>query len=75
MYGAKVHEAVKENGETETGITIHFVNENYDEGAIIHQAKTSILAKDTAEQIAEKVHVLEYKHFPEVLEKLLLKNG
>ncbi|WP_350289665.1 phosphoribosylglycinamide formyltransferase [uncultured Croceitalea sp.] len=75
MYGSKVHKAVKENGETETGITIHFVNEHYDEGAIIYQAKTSIIAKDTAEQIAEKVHALEYEHFPVVLEKLLLKNG
>ena len=71
MYGNKVHEAVKENRETETGITIHFVNEHYDKGAIIHQAKTTILAKDTAEQIAEKVHALEYEHFPKILEKLL----
>ncbi len=75
MYGSKVHEAVKENGETETGITIHFVNENYDEGAIIYQAKTNLLPNDTPEQIAEKVHALEYEHFPKVLEKLLLPNG
>lgn len=75
MYGAKVHEAVKESGETETGITIHFVNEHYDEGAIIHQAKTGISSKDTPEQIAEKVHALEYEHYPKVLEKILLKNG
>lgn len=71
MYGAKVHEAVKANEEKETGITIHYVNENYDEGAIIHQAKTTVTATDTAETIAEKVHELEYEHFPKVLEKLL----
>ena len=49
MYGPKVHDAVKENNETETGITIHYVNENYDEGAIIHQAKTAILPEDSAD--------------------------
>ena len=75
MYGTKVHEAVKENKELETGITIHFVNENYDEGAIIYQAKTPISNADTIAQIAEKVHELEYEHFPKVLEKLLLTNG
>jgi phosphoribosylglycinamide formyltransferase-1 len=75
MYGENVHKAVKGNKETETGITIHFVNENYDEGAIIHQAKTKIAALDTVEIIAEKVHALEYEHFPKVLEKLLLPNG
>jgi len=75
MYGTKVHEAVKENEELETGITIHFVNENYDEGAIIYQAKTPISTTDTIAQIAEKVHELEYEHFPKVIEKLLLTNG
>lgn len=74
MYGSKVHKAVKENGETETGITIHFVNENYDEGAIIHQSKTQITPEDTPETIAKKVHALEYEHFPKVIEKLL-NNG
>ena len=75
MYGNKVHEAVKKNGEIETGITIHYVNENYDEGAIIYQAKTTVLATDTSEHIAKKVHALEYAHFPKVIEKLLLENG
>lgn len=75
MYGAKVHEAVKENRETETGITIHFVNENYDDGAIIQQVKTSLSLNDTPEQIAKKVHALEYENFPKVLEKILLGNG
>ncbi|MBD0851313.1 phosphoribosylglycinamide formyltransferase [Maribacter arenosus] len=72
MYGPKVHNAVKENNETETGITIHFVNEHYDEGAIIHQAKTAILPEDSADDIAEKVHTLEYEHFPRIIAQLLL---
>lgn len=71
MYGNKVHQAVKANGDTETGITIHYVNENYDEGAIIHQAKTLISADDDLECIAQKIHELEYGHFPKVIEKLL----
>lgn len=75
MYGNKVHEAVKKNGERETGITIHYVNEQYDEGAIIHQAKTAIDQHDSVEAIAEKVHALEYEHYPRVIEKLLRNNG
>ncbi|MEO9512241.1 MAG: phosphoribosylglycinamide formyltransferase [Flavobacteriaceae bacterium] len=75
MYGAKVHQAVKDNLEQETGITIHYVNENYDEGAIIFQAKTKVASSDNANSIAEKVHQLEYEHFPKVIEKLLLKDG
>ncbi|MEC7264625.1 MAG: phosphoribosylglycinamide formyltransferase [Bacteroidota bacterium] len=71
MYGERVHQAVKENGETETGITIHYVNEHYDEGAIIFQAKTQVTPSDDANSIAEKVHQLEYEHFPKVIEKLL----
>ncbi|MBT8307522.1 MAG: phosphoribosylglycinamide formyltransferase [Maribacter sp.] len=72
MYGNRVHKAVKENHESESGITIHYVNENYDEGAIIHQAKTKISADDNADDIAAKVHALEYEHFPKVIEQLLL---
>lgn len=72
MYGINVHKAVKENNETETGITIHYVNENYDEGTIIFQAKTEILSNDTPETIAEKVHQLEYKYFPKVIEDIIL---
>lgn len=75
MYGMHVHKAVKANNESETGITIHYVNEQYDEGAIIFQAKTTVTPKDTAESIAQKVHVLEHKHFPKVIENILLKNG
>lgn len=73
MYGSNVHKAVKENGETETGITIHYVNEHYDEGAIIQQAKTIVEEEDTPESIAAKVHELEYEHFPKVIEQLLKK--
>ncbi|EAR02928.1 phosphoribosylglycinamide formyltransferase [Maribacter sp. HTCC2170] len=72
MYGDNVHKAVKEQGETETGITIHYVNENYDEGAIIHQAKTKVTSNDKVEDIASKVHALEYEHFPKVIEQLLV---
>ncbi|MCK0161318.1 phosphoribosylglycinamide formyltransferase [Allomuricauda sp. F6463D] len=71
MYGDSVHQAVKENKEVETGITIHYVNENYDEGAIILQAKTKIEPTDDTAEIAQKVHQLEYEHFPKVIEKLL----
>jgi phosphoribosylglycinamide formyltransferase-1 len=71
MYGMYVHEAVKNNNETETGITIHYVNENYDEGAIIKQAKVALNPNDTPEMIAEKVHHLEYEHFPKVIEQVL----
>lgn len=73
MYGNFVHEAVIANKETETGITIHYVSEHYDEGAIIFQAKTSIAENDTAEDVAQKVHQLEYEHFPKVIERLLLE--
>ncbi len=71
MYGNYVHEAVIANAEKETGITIHFVNEAYDEGAIIFQATTQVSKEDTPETVAEKVHLLEYEHFPKVIELLL----
>lgn len=72
MYGMNVHKTVKANNEKETGITIHYVNENYDEGAIIFQAKTSISPSDSPEDIANKIHVLEYEHFPKVIEEVIL---
>ena len=72
MYGMHVHDAVVANKETETGITIHFVNENYDEGAIIFQAKCNVLPMDSAEDVAEKIHLLEMEHFPKVVEQLLI---
>ena len=71
MYGMYVHKAVVENKETETGITIHYVNENYDEGAIIFQAKCNVKASDSAEDVAEKIHELEMNHFPKVVNDLL----
>lgn len=71
MYGMHVHQSVLDNKETETGITIHYVNENYDEGAIIFQAKCRIDSTDTIQDIATKIHILEMKHFPEVVERLL----
>lgn len=75
MYGMHVHNAVKENNETETGITIHFVNEQYDEGAIIFQAKTQLETSDSPKDIAQKIHQLEYQHFPKVIEEVIKGNG
>lgn len=71
MYGSFVHEAVVANKETETGITIHYVNEHYDEGAIIFQTKCTVEPTDTAENVATKIHELEMEHFPKVVEELL----
>ena len=72
MYGNYVHEAVIANKETETGITIHYVNANYDEGAVIFQKNTPLSENETPETVAEKVHKLEYEHFPKVIEELLI---
>ena len=74
MYGMYIHKAVVENKEIETGITIHFVNENYDEGNIIFQQNVALFESDTPETVAVKIHELEQKHFPEIIEKLLLNN-
>ncbi|MEX0987266.1 MAG: phosphoribosylglycinamide formyltransferase [Bacteroidales bacterium] len=71
MYGSKVHEAVIANGEMESGITIHYVNEKYDEGNIIFQARCSVDRADTPETLAKKIHQLEHAHFPSVIEKVL----
>lgn len=73
MYGDNVHKAVVAANEKESGITIHYVNENYDEGNIIFQAKCEVLPNDTYEDVARKVHELEYKYFPEIIDKLLDK--
>jgi phosphoribosylglycinamide formyltransferase-1 len=70
MYGSRVHEAVVANKETESGITIHYVNENYDEGQIIFQAKCDVLPTDTPEDVAAKVHELEYRYFPEIIRQI-----
>ncbi|MDC7994910.1 phosphoribosylglycinamide formyltransferase [Altibacter sp. HG106] len=71
MYGKFVHEAVAASEEKETGITIHYVNEQYDEGAIIFQTAVPVAKNDTPEQIAKKVQHLEHQHFPKVIETLL----
>lgn len=71
MYGNFVHQAVIDNNETESGISIHFVNEHYDEGAIIFQAKTTVETDETTESLAQKIHQLEYVHFPKEIEKLI----
>lgn len=71
MYGSFVHTAVVEAREKESGITIHYVNENYDEGDVIFQEKCKIDPSDTPVDLAEKIHILEHKHYPKVIEKLL----
>jgi len=71
MYGDNVHKAVVAANETESGITIHFVNENYDEGKIIFQAKCPVLENDTFETVASKIHALEYEHFPKIIDTLI----
>lgn len=71
MYGHHVHEAVKKAGETETGITIHYVSEVCDGGEIIAQFKTPVSPDDTPEDIEAKVHVLEQLHFPEVIKQAI----
>jgi phosphoribosylglycinamide formyltransferase-1 len=69
MYGMKVHEAVKAAGEMETGITIHEVNEQYDDGRIVFQARCEVLSSDTPEQVADKIHRLEYANYPKEIER------
>ena len=71
MYGNFVHDAVVANNEVETGISIHYVNEHYDEGALIFQAKCEVTTSDSAETVAAKIHELEMEHFPRVVEELL----
>jgi phosphoribosylglycinamide formyltransferase-1 len=75
MYGMHVHNAVVENKEAESGITIHYVNENYDKGAIIFQAKCAVNNTDTPSDVAAKIHQLEMTHFPEVVQQILSENG
>jgi len=74
MYGIKVHQTVLENKEKETGITIHYVNEHYDEGEFIFQQKANIEDCKTPEEVANKIQELEHKHFPKIIEKLLTSN-
>lgn len=75
MYGHFVHEAVIEAGEKESGITIHYVNEKYDDGAPILQERVTITPDDTPESLAAKVLVLEHQWYPLIVERLLTSNG
>lgn len=71
MYGMNVHSAVLQSGDAETGITIHYVDEHYDNGDIIFQEHCSISQDDTPQSLAQKVHLLEYEHYPRVIEQVL----
>ena len=71
MYGRHVHEAVLQSGCKESGITIHLVNNRYDEGDILFQASCPVLPGDTPDTLAERIHLLEHRHYPEVIERLL----
>ena len=75
MYGYKVHEAVIRSGDKESGITIHYVNEFYDEGKIIYQAKCVVDPEETPESLASKIHKLEYRYYPQVIEKVLMNQS
>jgi len=71
MYGMRVHETVIANGDSKSGITIHWVNKNYDEGQVIFQAEFAIVDNETPQSLAEKIHTLEYKHFPKEIENII----
>jgi phosphoribosylglycinamide formyltransferase-1 len=71
MFGDRVHKAVLESCCTESGITIHFVNEHYDSGDIIFQARCPVLPGDDAETLASRVHALEYEHYPAVISSII----
>ena len=75
MYGHHVHEAVLAAGEQQSGITIHYVNDRYDSGDIIFQATCPVLPDDTSDTLAARVHELEYRHFPRVIEETVLKSA
>ena len=71
MYGDRVHQAVLEAGEQESGITIQYINEHYDEGDIIAQYRCPVLPEDTPDELAQRVHALEYEYYPQVVERLV----
>ncbi len=73
MYGMHVHRAVVENGDRQSGISVHFVNPVYDDGKLIFQARCPVLPEDSPEEVARKVHRLEYQHFPKIIEKVIEK--
>lgn len=72
MYGQHVHAAVLAAGDTESGITIHLVDEHYDHGAHLHQARCPVLPGDTPDTLADRIHQLEHQHYPEVVEQWVL---
>ncbi|TVQ93871.1 MAG: phosphoribosylglycinamide formyltransferase [Bacteroidetes bacterium] len=74
MYGEHVHRAVIASGDKQSGISIHLVNEEYDKGAIIFQARCPVLPSDTPETLAARIHELEYEHYPRVVEKVIMSN-
>jgi len=73
MYGMHVHKAVVDNHEKESGITIHYVNEKYDDGAVIFQKSVPLSKNDSPEDVAAKIHILEQENFPQVIEKIILE--
>lgn len=75
MYGMHVHEAVVAGGEKESGITIHYIDDQYDEGRIVFQARCPVLPTDTPEEVAEKVHALEYRYYPEVIKRVVCREN
>jgi phosphoribosylglycinamide formyltransferase-1 len=75
MYGTRVHQAVINSGATSSGITIHYVNETYDEGQIIFQSRCPVVPEDTPETLAGKIHQLEYRYYPEIIEQIVLGKG
>ena len=74
MYGMHVHNAVVANKETKSGITIHYVNERYDEGAIIFQKEVNLTSVDSPNDVADKIHILEQENFPKVIEDIIQKS-
>ncbi len=74
MYGMHVHNAVVANKETKSGITIHYVNERYDEGTIIFQKEVNLTSVDSSDDVADKIHILEQENFPKVIESIIHKS-
>ena len=74
MYGNRVHEAVIAAGEKVSGITIHLVDEKYDSGKILFQAECPVMDNDTPDTLAERIHSLEYTHFPHIIEEYIKNN-
>ena len=75
MYGIRVHKKIVEHKKKETGITIHFVNDKYDDGKIIFQAKCPLATNTTVKRVAKKVHELEIKFYPKIIENILNENN